>query len=97
MKTSRDPAEQIHRDDLARAVKSTPKANEGGRMNKIRSVLTDGAKRVEGMLLDSFTASMLCQIHDSLSPENQAKFVNYPLRSMVDIGWKIVKKQEKGS
>ncbi len=87
--------EQIHRDDLAQTVKATPKVKRGGdRMAKIRSVMTDGAKRMEGMLLDSFTASMLCQVHDALSPENQKDFASRPLAEMARIGWKLAEKSK---
>lgn len=48
---------------------------------------TDGKK----VSVDSFTASMLVQIHDKLNPTNQEMFVNLPLMSMVNLGWRLCK------
>ncbi len=44
-----------------------------------------------GIVLDTFTASMLVQIHDNLNPENQGRFAAMPITRAVDVGWKLVK------
>lgn len=83
--------EQTHRDDLARAVRATPKP-KGDRMAKIRFVV--GARqcaRIEGKLVDLTTAHMLVQVHDALGPENQKKFASMSIAKMVDVGWKLCK------
>lgn len=85
------PEEQTHRDDLARAVKATPKP-KGTRMEKIRSVVEGcQAARVEGLFVDSFTAKMLVKVHAALNEENRAKFEALPLAKMVAVGWKLIK------
>ena len=86
------PEEQTYRDDVARAVKATPKP-KGTRMEKIQSIV-DGhqASRVEGLFVDAFTASMLVQVHAALNEENRTKFAALPLRKMVAVGWKLVKR-----
>ncbi len=87
--------EKTHRSDLARSVKGTPKP-KGTRIEKIRKIVNEHqASRIEGLLVDSFTASMLVVIHDALRPDLQEKFCAFPLRQMVDIGWKLYKKYGK--
>jgi hypothetical protein len=56
----------------------------GHQAQKIR---IDGQK----VYVDAFTASMLVQIHDALTPENQAKFMALSWQRMVTVGWKLAK------
>ena len=85
-------AEQQSRDDIARAVKAVPKP-KGTRIEKIRAIVEKHqAARVEGLYVDAFTAQMLVAVHDALNEENRAKFAALPLRKMVAVGWKLVKK-----
>jgi hypothetical protein len=61
-----------------------------------RQVVEEGQyTKVDGVLLDHFTASMLVQVHDALSPENQAKFGAMSLVRAVDVGWKVVQRAER--
>jgi hypothetical protein len=48
------------------------------------------ARKVNGMLLDAFTASMLVQVHDALSETNRRRFAEMPLLRAVTVGWKLV-------
>jgi hypothetical protein len=45
------------------------------------------------VLLDAFTASLMVQVHDALSPENAAKFAAMPLMKAHTITMKILEKQ----
>ena len=47
------------------------------------------AAEIEGVMVDAFTASMLVQVLDNLRPENKAKFLNLPLCTMAQVGWRI--------
>lgn len=47
--------------------------------------------RGNGVLLDSFTASMLVQIHDALNEANRAKFDGLSITKAVSVGWKLAK------
>lgn len=90
--TVSDIIEQKHRDDLARAAKASPKP-KGTRIEKLRSIVEDHqASRVEGLYVDAFTASMLVQVYDALNEQNRETFVKLPLRKMVAVGWKLVRK-----
>lgn len=86
-----DKTEQTHRDDLARAVRATPKP-KGDRMTKVRAVVdARQCARIEGHLVDLTTANMLVRVHDALNPENQKTFAALPLAKMVSVGWKLCK------
>lgn len=58
-----------------------------------RKALDTGSyQTVDGMMLDTFSASALVQIYDALSPENQAKLAAMPLDKAMDIVWKLANK-----
>jgi hypothetical protein len=84
--------EQNDRDELAGAIRETPKLKRGTpRIDRLRHIVEHKqAARVEGLLMDLFTASMLVQIHDALNKTNRAEFLALPLRKMVSVGWKLV-------
>lgn len=55
-------------------------------IDQVRDVLNNGIytdagkiKKVDGMLLDAFTASAIAQVYENLNPENQARFASLPL------------------
>ena len=64
----------------------------GFRINALRRIVDRGqAEKLDGYLMDIFTASMLITVHDALSPANQIKFEKIPLPKLVDFGWSHVK------
>lgn len=89
-----EQAEQIHRDDLARAVKALPKLPRNApRIDRLRRIVEEHqAARVEGKVVDATTANMLVSIHDALNEKNRAHFLALPLPKMVALGWKLVSK-----
>jgi len=46
--------------------------------------------KTDCIILDAFTASMLVQVYDALSPINQAKFDDQNIVVAVDMGWRVV-------
>lgn len=58
---------------------------------QVRNVLTEGAQKIDGMLMDAYTASMLTQVYDALSPEQQALLDSKPLDVVVTVGWKLAR------
>lgn len=52
-------------------------------------------EKIDGKMVDGFTASMLVQIYDALGDENKQKFSNLPLMKMVDVGWKLTNMDKK--
>lgn len=64
-------------------------------IDEIRSILTEGYKTIDGMLVDSFSASAMTQVYDALSDANKAKVEGIPLERFADFAFKhvSVKKQ----
>lgn len=61
----------------------------------VRDVLKDKqAKKIQGMLCDTFTASAMVQLMDKLSQDNLNKFKSMPFQKAVDVTWKLVLKQK---
>lgn len=62
------------------------------RINAIRAIVTEKQyAKVDGVMLDLFTASLIIQIYDAISAENQAKYRNMHTRKMADIAYKLAK------
>lgn len=62
------------------------------RIGQLQAILAHGqATKVEGYLMDTFTASMLVAVYNALSPKNQDLFDTVPLPALVDFGWKHTK------
>lgn len=65
------------------------------RIGQLQTILANGqAAKIEGYLMDSFTASMLVSLYNALGPENQDRFDSIPLSKLVDFGWKQVAKSK---
>ena len=61
------------------------------RIGKLQEILAHGqATKIEGFLMDTFTASMLVSVYNALSPKNQDRFDSIPLDKLVEFGWKQV-------
>ncbi len=63
---------------------------------KMRDIVDKNqAKKIKGVLVDRFTASMVVQIYDALNDSNKKGYGNMPLPKMVDVGWKLANKYMK--
>ena len=63
---------------------------------KMRDIVDKNqAKKIKGMMVDRFTASMVIQIYDALNDSNKKGFGKMPLPKMVDVGWKLANKYMK--
>lgn len=92
-KRSDDIHEQEQRDDLAAAIKGTPKIprTKMSKLDRLRRIVEEKqAARVDGLLVDLFTASAIVKVHDALNEENRAKFVSVPVRRMASIAFKLI-------
>ena len=71
-----DTNEQVHRDDLARAVKATKKTSRKKTVIEAAREITEAkqAKRFRGVLFDGYTASAIVTVYDAINEENKAKF-----------------------
>lgn len=62
----------------------------GDRVEGLRKVMSDGAREIDGYLVDIQTANVLLTVYDVLSPANKASFGTLPLPRLVDFAWKQV-------
>lgn len=64
----------------------------GSRIEGLRYIgVKHQAVVIDGHLVDAQTANLLVQVHDALSPENQAKFEKPSMPKLVAFAWKQVK------
>ena len=85
--------QQVERDDLADAIRETRKLPRGTPLiERLRDIVTtESAARIDGLLVDLWTASTVVQVHDALNEDNRRKFAAMPLRRMVDIAYKLAR------
>lgn len=90
-----DMAEQIHREDMAGAVRATPKLKRGATVLEACRYVKEHhqATRHRGKLIDATTAGAIVAVHDALNAENAAKFAAFDdVEKMARIAWKLVAK-----
>jgi hypothetical protein len=54
-------------------------------------VASSSAGKVDGQMVDLFSASAVVKVLDALSPQNKEKFLDMPAASMVQIAFKLMK------
>lgn len=65
---------------------------KGDTIEKLRDIVERRQyKKIDGMVVDMFTASAIMQVYDALSPANQENFAKKPIKKMVKIAWKLLK------
>jgi hypothetical protein len=65
--------------------------NPQDRINAIRQIVNDCQyAKVDGTMIDLFTASTICQVYDALNDENKIKFASLPAYKMGTIAFKLV-------
>lgn len=79
------------RADLARAIRSVPKPDpELPRIEKLRQIVRDRqANRVEGLLVDMYTASVIVQVYDAVNDGNKKKMDATKLPQLSSICFKL--------
>lgn len=53
------------------------------------------ASKIDGVLVDLFSASTVMQVYNCVSPENQVKLAALPIQKMVDVSFKTLKRYEQ--
>ena len=56
-------------------------------------VKTKGAKKVDGVLLDLFTASAIVQVYDAVNLQNKKRMDGLKLRQLADLAFKVMKRE----
>ena len=68
-----------------------PTLSPEGRITAFRKIVDEKqAAKIDGTLVDLFTASGVVQVYDRLSPANQEKFAAMPVRQMAAVAWKMI-------
>jgi hypothetical protein len=63
------------------------------RINAIRQIVTEKQyAKVDGVMVDLFSASGIITVYDNIKEEQQVKFRNLPVYRMVDIAFTILNK-----
>lgn len=65
-------------------------ANHREQLKKI--VDESAAAKIDGKLVDLYTASALLQVYDAVSPENLEKLTSKPLDEQVSIAFRVISK-----
>jgi len=47
--------------------------------------------KIQGVMVDAFSASAAIQIYDALNPENQRKMAGLPIKKLIAVVWKLAK------
>lgn len=64
------------------------------RMQDIREIMkTHQARKVDGVLVDAFTAQAIVQVYDKLNDKNKEKLANMKAPKMADFVWKLISKK----
>ncbi len=65
-------------------------ATARSRIGALRAIVREHkAARIDGFIVDAFTAQMLIKVYEALSPQNREKFGKPRLEKLVDLGWKV--------
>lgn len=60
------------------------------RVDAIREIVTNKqCAKIDGTLVDGFTASAIIQLYDALSPGGQAHYRVMPAGKMGDVAWRV--------
>jgi hypothetical protein len=78
--------------ETARAVRSISKPDPSlSTIDKVRWVVENKQyNRVNGLLMDMMTASIIIQVYDALNDANKIKFAAMTVRRMADTAFKLV-------
>lgn len=61
------------------------------RINALREIVKECQyAKVDGVMVDLYSASAIIKVYDNINEENQAKFRNLPVQRMVGIAFKVL-------
>ena len=62
------------------------------RVSAFKSVVADKAyAKIDGTMIDLFSANVVVQVYDAISDENKSKFSNFPAGKMALLAFKLTK------
>ena len=66
--------------------------NPLARIEAIRAVVEHKQyAKIDGLLVDLFSASAIVKVYDALNIDNQHKFASYPAGKMAELAFKLIK------
>ena len=57
-----------------------------------RIVKNKQAEKIDGVLVDMQTANLILKVWDAINTSNRKKFEKLPIKKMVDVAWKLVRR-----
>lgn len=86
--------DDFNRDDTARFVRSVPKADPAlPVIDRLRLIVKEcQANRVDGVLVDLFSASTAVQVYDAVNEANKARLAKLPVRQLITVCFKVLAK-----
>lgn len=83
-------------DVVGHVLPAVPRVTKLDPVEAARLVLdTQTGTIVDGIFLDTFSASYVVAVHDKLSPENQARLRSWPLVKAVDACFRLVNRSQQ--
>jgi hypothetical protein len=62
-------------------------------IKSLRKIVSEHqAAKVNGKMVDAYSASAIVAVYDKLNPQNRSQFVSLPIMKMVDMAFRLIKK-----
>ena len=73
--------------------RNTKPANGAERIAAIKEIIDSSSyAKIDGVLVDLFTAGRIMTVYNALSPAKQKEYVEWPVQGMTDIAFKLLAK-----
>lgn len=83
---------ETYRKTRKHGTQETIAGNPQDRINAIRKIVTEGQyAKVDGTMIDGYSASAILKVYDNLNDENKARFASLPAGKMGEVAWKVLK------
>ena len=64
------------------------------RISALRRIVSRGQyAKIDGVMVDTYSASSILAVYNNLSPANKAKMESFPIAKMADISFKVLAKK----
>ena len=83
-----------YRKTMTEALREMYPLNEGT-IDKVKEIASKKqAMKIDGVMVDSFTASAISQIYDKVNDANKKKMDKLPITKLANLAFKMMKKEE---
>lgn len=83
---------QTYRKTRQHGTQETIAGNPQDRIEAIRTIVTEGQyAKVDGTMIDGYSASAILKVYDNLNDENKARFASLPAGKMGILAWELIK------